>query len=337
MDLAATNPWGASAMTRKSRNDGADAPRPYDCAVIGAGPAGLTAALYLARFRRSVIVFDGGPGRAQWIPESQNCPGFPGGISGHRLLERLRAQLAGYDARVCAKRVEGLRGHEGGFLLVDADGDAVAARTVLLATGIIDTLPEADWVEAAIGVGALRLCPVCDGFEASDQRIAVYGSGEPALSHAEFLRTYSAEVALVCSDGQPLDVALSRRAASLGVRVITQSGDLRFDGHRCSFGMADGTLETFDSVYAFLGCQAQSALAQTIGAESDEDGTLRVGRDQMTTVEGLYAAGDVVSALHQISVAVGHSGVAATAIHKALDSNPRRRADNRSSETPSGA
>lgn len=311
-------------MTRKSRNNGADAPTPYDCAVIGAGPAGLTAALYLARFRRSVIVFDGGPSRAQWIPESQNCPGFPGGISGHRLLERLRAQLAGYDARICAKRVESLEEHEGGFLLIDADGHAITACTVLLATGIIDMLPDAYWVEAAIGVGALRLCPVCDGFEASDQRIAVYGSGESALNHAEFLRTYSADVALVCSDGQRLDDAQSRRAASLGVRVIPQSGDLRFDGHRCSFGMADGTREAFDSVYMFLGCQAQSRLAQNVGAESDDDGALRVGRDQMTTVEGLYAAGDVVSALHQISVAVGHSGVAATAIHKALDSNPRR-------------
>lgn len=311
-------------MTRKSRNNGADAPTPYDCAVIGAGPAGLTAALYLARFRRSVIVFDGGPSRAQWIPESQNCPGFPGGISGHRLLERLRAQLAGYDARICAKRVESLEEHEAGFLLIDADGHAITACTVLLATGIIDTLPDANWVEAAIGVGALRLCPVCDGFEASDQRIAVYGSGESALNHAEFLRTYSADVALVCSDGQLLDDAQSRRAASLGVRVIAQSGDLRFDGHRCSFGMADGTREAFDSVYMFLGCQAQSRLAQNVGAESEDDGALRVGRDQMTTVEGLYAAGDVVSALHQISVAVGHSGVAATAIHKALDSNPRR-------------
>src|SRR5690348_10675021 len=316
-----------SPMTRKPRIDGGDAPSSYDCAVIGAGPAGLTGALYLARFRRSVVVFDGGPSRAHWIPESHNCPGFPGGISGDRLLARLRDQLSGYGARTRAARVESLARHEDGFRLVDADGHAIAARKVLLATGILDVLPDVDWVEAAIGVGALRLCPVCDGYEASDQRIAVYGSGESALNHAEFLRTYSADVALVCSDGRPLDGAQSRRAASSGVRVIPQSGDLRFDGHRCSFGMADGTREAFDSVYVFLGCEAQSALAQTMGAESDEDGTLRVGRDQMTTVEGLYAAGDVVSALHQISVAVGHSGVAATAIHKALESNPRRPAE----------
>jgi thioredoxin reductase (NADPH) len=164
---------------------------------------------------------------------------------------------------------------------------------------------------------------VCDGFEASDQRIAVYGPGGSALKHAEFLRTYSTDVVLVCSDGRPLDDEQARRAASLGVRVIEQSSDLRFDGQRCSFRIPDGTREAFDSVYPFLGCQPQSALAEAVGAESDEQGALRVSRHQMTTVEGLYAAGDVVSALNQISVAVGHSGVAASAIHGALASNPR--------------
>jgi thioredoxin reductase (NADPH) len=310
-------------MTRKSSHDSRDAQPPYDCAVIGAGPAGLTAALYLARFRRSVIVFDGGPSRAQWIPESHNCPGFPGGISGNRLLDRLRAQLSGYDAPKRAARIERLERQDEGFLLVDAAKNAIAARTVLLATGIIDTLPHGDWVEAAIHAGALRLCPVCDGFEASDQRIAVYGPGGSALKHAEFLRTYSTDVVLVCSDGRPLDDEQARRAASLGVRVIEQSSDLRFDGQRCSFRIPDGTREAFDSVYPFLGCQPQSALAEAVGAESDEQGALRVSRHQMTTVEGLYAAGDVVSALNQISVAVGHSGVAASAIHGALASNPR--------------
>ncbi|MGH8215358.1 MAG: NAD(P)/FAD-dependent oxidoreductase, partial [Rhodanobacteraceae bacterium] len=284
-------------MTRKRKIDGGDAPRSYDCAVIGAGPAGLTGALYLARFRRSVVVFDGGPSRAHWIPESHNCPGFPGGISGDRLLERLRAQLSGYGARMRAARIKSLARHEDGFLLVDDGGHAIAARKVLLATGILDVLPDLDWVEAAIGARALRLCPVCDGYEAGDQRIAVYGSGELALNHAEFLRTFSADVALVCSDGQPPDDAQFRRAATLGVRMIPQAGDLRFDGQRCSFGMADGTREAFDSVYVFLGGTAQSTLAEAIGAESDENGALRVGRDQMTTVDGLYAAGDVVSAL----------------------------------------
>jgi thioredoxin reductase (NADPH) len=297
----------------------------YECAVIGAGPAGLTAALYLARFRRSVVVFDGGRSRAQWIPESHNCPGFPGGISGEALLTRLRAQLSGYEVPLRATRVRELKKQDDRFVLVGDDGFDFTARKVLLATGIVDQLPNTDWVEAAIQVGALRLCPVCDGFEVSDRRIAAYGPASATLPHAAFLRTYSSDVTLVCSDAQSLESAEAERAAALGVRVIAEPRSLAFDGQRCVFATGDAMFEAFDSVYAFLGCDAQSDLARRLGAESDDAGQLRVGRDQMTSVEGLYAAGDVVSALHQISVAVGHSGVAASAMHRALGRNLRHR------------
>lgn len=296
----------------------------YDCTVIGAGPAGLTAALYLARFRRSVIVCDGGRSRAQWIPESHNCPGFPGGISGNTLLERLRAQLSAYDAPVASIRIERMAMRDGVFLLTGRDGFQVAGRKVLLATGIVDVLPAVDWIGDAIGLGALRLCPVCDGYEVSDQRIAVYGVDASALDHAAFLRTYSSEVALVCTGEWTFDSAQRDRASSLGLRIIERAKGLHFDGRHCSIEMMDGKLEPFDCVYAFLGCHAQSDLAQSARAQMDAHGALRVDADQMTSVEGLYAAGDVVSALHQIAVAVGHAGVAATAMHNALALNPRQ-------------
>jgi len=294
----------------------------FDCAVIGAGPAGLTGALYLARFHRRVVVFDGGNSRARWIPESHNCPGFPGGISGVTLLERLCAQLSAYEVSVSRTYVESARRESAAFDLRDADGRSVRARTVLLATGIVDSLPDVDWAEAAIDVGALRLCPVCDGFEASDQRMAVFGPGATALDHAIFLRTFSSDVTLVCSDGKPLAADAATQAAKLGVRVIERAQDIAFDGRRCSFAV-DEAREVFDTVYVFLGCQTQSSLARSLGAKTDDLGALVVDRHQMTSVEGLYAAGDVVSSLNQISVAVGHAGVAATAIHRALGHNLR--------------
>lgn len=298
-------------------------PPAFDGAVVGAGPAGLTAALYLARFRRRVILFDGGSSRARWIPESQNCPGFPGGIRGEALLERLRSQLAAYDVVIHAGAVRELATRHGTFVLGADDGREFRARKTLLATGIVDVLPDVDWAEAAIAVGALRLCPVCDGYEASDQRIAAYGPAASTLDHAAFLRTYSADVVLVCSDRTHIDGALRERARASDVRLAEGARDLQFDGTRCSFAMPDGSREAFDSVYPFLGSHSQSGLATGLGALCDEGGALRVDRDQMTTVEGLYAAGDVVSSLNQISVAVGHSGVAATAMHNALDRNPR--------------
>src|SRR5690606_25477009 len=141
------------------------AARHYECAVIGAGPAGLTAAIYLARYRRSVVVFDAGTSRARWIPESRNCPGFPGGISGDDLLRRLRAQLSGHGVRIHHGSVGELGIANGGFEVAAGDGSFVYARKVLVATGVVDVLPDVDWAEAAIDAGALRLCPVCDGYE----------------------------------------------------------------------------------------------------------------------------------------------------------------------------
>jgi len=304
----------------------ANTPPAYDCAIIGAGPAGLTAAIYLARYRRHVVVFDGGPSRAQWIPESHNCPGFPGGISGPALLLRLRAQLAEYDAELCAERIVALRQQAAAFLLIDAAGRPFSARKIVVATGIVDVLPDVDWIEHAIHLGAVRLCAICDGFEASDQRLAVYGPSASALDHALFLRTYSADVTLVCSDRSRPEPADVDRAAAAGVAIIENAVDLRFDGQRCSFALEEGEAAVFDSVYPYLGCRVQSTLAQTLGAECDAQGALRVAPDQMSSVSGLYAAGDVVSALNQISVAVGQSGTAATAIHAALASNMRDRA-----------
>ena len=304
-------------------NERQDRGAAYDCAIIGAGPAGLTAAIYLARFRRSVVLFDAGHSRARWIPESHNCPGFPGGISGDALLQRLHRQLAAYEVAMRRVRVQALDPAGDSFVLTDERGERVQARKVLLATGIVDVLPEVDWVEAAIDSGALRLCPVCDGFEASDQRIAVYGPADSALDHAAFLRTYSADVALVCSNGGVPDVSVRERAAALGVRVVECGAGIGFADGRCTFERTDGESECFDTVYPFLGARAQSALATAAGAECDDEGALRVDRHQMTTVPGLYAAGDVVSSLNQISVAVGHSGVAATAMHNALGLNPR--------------
>ena len=294
-----------------------------DCAVIGAGPAGLTAALYLARFHRTAMIFDGDPSRAAWIPESHNCPGFPGGISGKELLGRLHVQLAGYDIDVRKTRVVELETQGHSFRLRAADGTSVVARKVLIATGIVDILPDEAWIEEAIAAGAIRLCTICDGYEVTDARIAVYGPRDSALGHALFLRTYSEDVSLVCSDDGLLNAAQAKRAREAGVRVVVGARGLGFDGRRCSFVVSGGT-EAFDAVYPFLGSRAQSDLAVALGAECDESGALLVGSDQMSSIDGVYVAGDVVSAVNQISIAVGHAGVAATAIHGALHPNFRR-------------
>ena len=293
-----------------------------DCLVIGAGPAGLTAATYLARYRRKVTVIDGGRSRARWIPASHNCPGFPFGVAGNDLLQRFRTQAEEFAVPIVPARIETLAREGDGFVASDGQ-QSWRARQVILATGVVDRLPEIDDVEQAIASGVLRLCAVCDGYEARDDAIAVLGAGEVALGHAEFLRTFSRRVtALDCDHAEP-DAALRQRAEAGGIALRGAPVRLALRDGACHATFADGLDERFDTLYPVLGADAQSGLAQSLHAGMDEGGELRVDRSMQTTVPGLYAVGDVVSGLNQISVAVGHAALAATAVHRRLPPNPR--------------
>lgn len=294
-----------------------------DCIIIGAGPAGMTAALYLNRFHRDVTLIDAGDSRARWIPDTHNCPGFPDGVSGVELLERLRTQAVDYGTTVTKATVLRSERVEGGFRITDTQGEQYLGRTMLLATGIKDVLPSQPWVPEAVGCGAMRLCPICDGFEVSDANVAVYGPLRSAFEHARFMRTYSASVTLVQSDDEQVDAQLQQSAADWGVALMKKPQDLQFDGTRCGFIEMNGERREFDTIYPVLGGRPQATLAIALGADVDKDNALVVTADQMTSIEGLYAIGDVVSALNQISVAVGHAAIAATAIHNGLPLNLR--------------
>jgi thioredoxin reductase (NADPH) len=295
----------------------------FDCLIVGGGPAGLTAAIYLARYRRKVVIFDNGESRAALIPESHNYPGFPQGISGRELLRTLRQQAETYDITAIGARITALQRDDAGFVAM-FDGHHVRARFVLLATGIVDESPDLPGLKEAVSDGSIRYCPICDGYEATDQRIGVLGHGDDARSKAKFLRTYSKDVTLLSLDIRPQEngetarLLRSARIKAAGpVRAIERNGDeIR------TLLRGNQTL-SFDVVYPALGCRVRSELATELGARTNHVGCLDVDAHQRTTVDGIYAAGDVVSDLHQIAVATGHAAVAATHIHKSLPDNFR--------------
>ncbi|MDQ3495499.1 MAG: NAD(P)/FAD-dependent oxidoreductase [Pseudomonadota bacterium] len=296
-----------------------------DCLVIGAGPAGLTAATYLARYHRCIAVIDAGASRARWIPTSHNCPGFPFGVGGRELLGKMREQAEGYGAVITPGRVTSLRRDaDDGFVAEDEDRQQWRARHVVLATGIVDRLPEMDDIEGAIDAGAIRLCAVCDGYEASDECIAVHAPVDDAVQHALFLRTFSRAVSVLpTAPGEP-SAECARLAREAGVQVLPVPQRIEhLAGEGCRITLADGGVHRFDTVYPVLGGDAQSALARELGAEVDDDHELVVDARQQTSIDGLYAIGDIVSALNQISVAVGQAAIAATAIHNRLPRNFR--------------
>jgi thioredoxin reductase (NADPH) len=169
----------------------------------------------------------------------------------------------------------------------------------------------------------VRYCPVCDAYEATDKRIAVFGAGPDAAHKAQFMRGYSADVTwLRPADDRPADLDELTEA---GIRVINAVSDIKRSGDEI-VAIADGVAHRFDLVYPALGCDVRSGIAAELGAETTDVGCLKVDEHQCTTVEGLYAAGDVVSDLHQIAVATGHAAIAATHIHKLLPPSRREAA-----------
>ncbi|TZF87664.1 NAD(P)/FAD-dependent oxidoreductase [Lysobacter lacus] len=298
-----------------------------DCIIVGAGPGGLTAATYLVRYHRRIVVLDAGKSRARWIPTSHNAPGFPRGIEGRTLLQQQREQAIGYGARIedaCVARLERVGG---GFEAVAADGRRWRARFVILATGIVDVMPPIAGLEAAIANGGVRLCAVCDGYEASDCRVAVYGPVDSAVGHALFLRTFSREVTVIASDDTPGSADALAQARAGAIEVLPTPTKLVFDGSATVARFDGGRELRFDTMYPTLGSTVNSGLAQQVGVELDACGEVVVDEDQQTCVDGVYAIGDVVSALNQIAVALGHAAIAATKIHNRLPRNWRERED----------
>src|SRR5215212_21304 len=287
-----------------------------DCLIIGGGPAGLTAAIYLARYRRNVLVVDDGHSRAELIPASHNYPGFTGGISGSDLLRALRDQAERYGAVLQHGRVNDLQTADHGFVATSG-GAQFSASKVLLATGIVDESPELTGLRGAIYDGALRFCPICDAYEMMDQRIGVLGRAETVCKKSLFLRTYSRRVTLLATnEPKRIPEELSKELLEAGITVAPAPViDVERKGELIEALLRDGTRREFDVIYPVMGCEVRSDLATKLGARANETGCVHVDDGQNTSVAGLYAAGDVVSDLHQISVALGHAAIAATKIH----------------------
>jgi thioredoxin reductase (NADPH) len=282
----------------------------------------LTAAIYLARYLRDVLVLDDGRSRALWIPRSHNCPGYPEGIPGPELLDRLRRQAERYGAVLLQERVEALEGGEDGSFVLTCGTKTITAKSILLATGAEDVQAPIPDLDGAIRRGVVRHCPTCDAYEVRDHRIAILGAGNCRLQEAMLLRSYTADLT-VLSLGRRLEVAEDERAAlqSAGVDLVDEPvAELMAEAEGvCARLARSGRVMRFDTIYTALGLRGRSELANSLGAEHDEDGMLIVDDHQRTSVPGLYAVGDVVPGLGQIGVAMGQAAIATSTINSSLE------------------
>jgi thioredoxin reductase (NADPH) len=291
----------------------------FDCLIVGGGPAGLTAAIYLTRFHLTAKLVDAGKSRAGWIPCTHNHAGYPDGISGKELLERMKAQAQKYGTSIVTGRVTRLDVVEEGFKAEWGEG-SVVARKVLIATGVTNRRPPMDEElhDEALARGLIRYCPICDGYEVTDKIVGVIGDDSHGVAEAVFLRGFTEDITLIAPHTEhDLSAEDKARLKEYGIRTV--------DGPCSAIAAHDDCIVvdtaeghyTFDSVYPALGSDMHNELADQVGAKL-KDGNIVVDSHQRSSVPGLYAAGDIVLGLDQISHAMGEGGVAAVTIRNDL-------------------
>lgn len=294
----------------------------WDAIVVGAGPAGLSAALYLARFRRRVLVLHDGKSRALRIPKTHNAPGFPHGVAGTELVARMLAHAQRFGAEVRQAEITKVRKQGDAFVLESKDGETFRARALILATGLFlnQLILDDATHEQAIADGVLRYCPVCDAYEHTDRHIGVIGCNVNGAAEALFLRQYSEQLTLMSHNYAELTEPQRQQLARAGITVIdTPVAHYIPDQTGINVYLKGQTQPLrFDVVYPALGCRQRTELAVQLGLEVDESGSVEAHSPYATAIEGLYCAGDIVDGLDQISVAMGHGAIAATKAHNWL-------------------
>jgi thioredoxin reductase len=291
----------------------------YDTLVIGGGPAGLSAGLWLARFRRQVRILDSGRPRndATWAVH-----GYPGITDPppHELRRVLieQASAAGAEWQPCD--VIAIEGEKDAFTLSLEDGEALEARRVVLAYGRRDVIPEIDGLAALYGKSVFH-CPDCDGPSMVNCRLAVIGWDIKAAAVALYLLTWAREVTLLTHGRTPqLRRTASSVLAKYAVRIVSNkiARLSSKDDRLAAVEFEDGDALPFDGLFFHLGSQPASDLADHLGCRREADGNLEVNNAHETSVAGVYAAGDLVGPPY-LAVSAAASGVkTALAVHKSL-------------------
>ncbi|PYI57350.1 NAD(P)/FAD-dependent oxidoreductase [Paenibacillus flagellatus] len=294
----------------------------YDCLIVGGGIAGLQAAIQIGRYGHSALVADKADGRSTLCRSYHNVLGWPDGISGDELrrLGRTHAERTGVrfvkDEIVSASR----RGDT--FELVGRDGGAYEAKTVLLATGIVDRFPDLPGLVPCLGK-TVYVCPDCDGHEVRNRKTIVMGSGDTGAGMAMVLSAMTADLVFVNHERQPIRPDLAKKLRERDIVVVNEaiadvleSNDGEFQGVKLAGG---GDIWADRGFIAFGGNEVRSGLAGQLGAERHENGHIMTdARTKMTTVPNLWAAGDVGVHSEQVAIAMGEGIQAAIWMHKAL-------------------
>jgi thioredoxin reductase len=290
-----------------------------DVAIVGGSSAGLSAALILGRSLRKIVVVD----------DQKPCNRFShashgfltrDGTSPSELLHIAHDQLRRYPSvTIKAATVLRIERIDAGFRLTNSDGSSLEARRVLLATGLKDELPPLDGIEALWSTSVFH-CPYCDGFEIRDQAVAVYGAGEESLHQVMLLRNLTANLTLCIGEGWQLTPPQREKLARHGIQVVEKAITAleSDDGQLAAIRFADGTRLNFNAMFVRPKTTHRTTFAHDLGCQVNENDVVQVDLRGRTSVQGIYAAGDLSSPIRSVAVAVAQGAAAGYGINADL-------------------
>jgi len=291
----------------------------FDVLIIGGGPAGLNAALILGRFKRSVIICDGQHPRNA---KSSSVHGFLSrdGIHPQELLQISREQLTPYSTvQFRAQEVVDIVQSDSHFTAYFQDGTSAPAKKVLFATGVKDILPSIEGLDALWGQSVFH-CPYCHGWEARDKSIAILANGEGAMHYAALLHSLSSDM-VICTNGSAEMSSNERdQLERLGIDII-ETPILRLKWHDTTLEglvFADGSYRQRDAIFVRPTQQQHSSLPAKLGCALTENGYVVVDEQGKTSIDGVYAAGDLSSPMQQVLYAAAKGAASAAFMNHEL-------------------
>ncbi|URM33203.1 NAD(P)/FAD-dependent oxidoreductase [Cytobacillus firmus] len=293
----------------------------YDCLIVGGGIAGLQAAIQLGRYKHKVLVLDSNDGRSVICKNYHNILGYPDGVSGPELRELGKKHAESLGVEFVHEKVERAEKAEGGFVVSAESGNKYSGKRILLATGVMDRMPPLPEMMPCLGI-SVYVCPDCDGYEVKDKRTIVLGSGNAGANMALTLSYWTNDLVFINHEKKVPDQEFLEKMREKNIEYVDEAIDKvlaeddTFNGVRLESGKEITGERGF---IAFGGNEIKSGLAQQLGAERLENKHILTDpRSKMTSVQNVWAAGDVAAHSEQVTIAMGEGAQAAIWIHKSL-------------------
>ncbi|MGP7816971.1 NAD(P)/FAD-dependent oxidoreductase [Niallia sp. 01092] len=296
----------------------------YDCIIVGGGIAGLQAAIQLGRYQHKVLIIDSNHGRSTLCRSYHNILGYPDGISGAELRTIGQKQASSLGVSFLQSTVLHAEKRNGEFILSTESQEQFHAKRLLLATGIIDTIPPFPELFPCLGI-SVYVCPDCDGYEVKGKKTVVIGNGEVGANMALTLTYWTKDILYINHGGEKLDVEVEKKLQEQNISYINKRiKEVKTDGAKLKSYVLEGEIEVKaeHSFIAFGKNKVKSDLAKQLGIELLSNQHIVVdSRTKMTNIKNVWAAGDVAAHSEQVTIAMGEGSQAAIWIHKSLLEN----------------